>query len=171
MNEENNVAVDNTESTQSSTENSNEDTIALSKEEYAELQKKSEQFQNVLARAHKVEEELKTLKTKSSETPQFNNTLSEESVDVKILESKGVDKDAIDLLKKLAKVNGTSLLAAEHDPVFTTWKSNREQAEKAEKARLGASRGSGSAKVGKSMSTPNLSDDDHKAMWRAMNGK
>jgi hypothetical protein len=127
----------------------------------------------ITARAKKAEEEVKRLKATSSETTHTinNSSLTEESVDVKILESQGVDSDSIAYLKKLAKVNGTSILAAQSDDIYKTWKSNQEATAKAEKAKLGASRGSGSARQEKAFTSANLSDEDHKALWLKSQGR
>lgn len=155
-------------------ETTEEEGVTLSKEEHEELLKKAEQFPNVVARAKKAEEEAKKLRSKTvtEESSTINKTaLSEENVDVKILQSQGMDEEAIEYLKKLAKVNETSLLAAQHDELFVSYKSQKEAKEKAEKATLGASRGSGQMKKGKNFSTPGLSDADHKEMWRKAEGK
>lgn len=125
------------------------------------------------ARAKHVEAENKTLKSKTVDTTQTinNSSLTEESVDVKILESQGMDEETIAYLKKLSKVNGTSILAAQSDDLFKSWKSNKEEQAKAEKARVGASRGSGSAKVEKAFTSAGLSDEDHKALWLKSQGR
>lgn len=146
---------------------SGEDIEAI-KTQLAEANKKLEQFNNVVARAKAAEAKLKT----QTEAPQINNnSLSEESVDVKILESQGTTEEAITYLKKLAKVNGTSVLAAQQDEIYKTWKSNKDAEVKAQKAQLGASRGSGQGKVEKSTTTPHLSDEEHKELWLKSQGR
>ena len=135
-----------------------------------EAQKKLEQFPNVVARAKKAEEELK--KFKSSEATHItNDSLTEESVDVKILESQGVEAEAIAYLKKLAKVNGTPILAAQQDEIYKTWKSHKEAEMKAEKARLGASKGSGGSRTEKSTTTAGLTEAEHKELWLKSQGR
>ena len=49
--------------------------------------------------------------------------------------------DELEMLKKVAKVNGTSLIDAKQDTLFVTWKENAEREQAAQKARLGASKG------------------------------
>lgn len=152
-----------------------EDAEAL-KVKLEEATKKLEQFPNIIARAKKAEAELKELKgapaPKADATQNTNNnSLTEESVDVKILVSQGVDQESIEMLKKLAKVNGTSVLAAKEDPIYATYLVNKEAQSKSEKARLGASKGSGGGRVEKSSTTPNLSEADHKEIWRKSQGR
>lgn len=155
-------------------ETTEDEGVTLSIEEHAELLKKAEQFPNVVARAKKAEDEAKKLRTKvvTEESSTINNSaLSEENVDVKILQSQGIDEEDIEYLKKLAKVNETSLLAAQHDELYISHRTQKEVKEKAEKALLGTSKGSGQMKKGKNFSTPGLSDADHKEMWRKAEGK
>ena len=111
------------------------------------------------------------LKEKPEPTQINNNGLSADDVDVKILQSQGLDEDAIKYLKKLAQVNGTSIIAAQSDELFEAYKTKKETEEKTKKASLGASRGSGQAKKEASMTTPGLSDADHKALWNKQNGR
>lgn len=147
-----------------------EDVEAL-KQKIADLEEAKRQ---ITARAHKAEQEAKTFKSKSqtsSDTQLTNSSLTEESVDVKILESKGVDAESIAMLKDIAKIKNISMLAAEHNEIYKTWKSNQEATAKAEKAKLGASRGSGSAKQEKAFTSANLSDEDHKALWLKSQGR
>lgn len=155
-------------------ETTEEENLEALKAENEELRKKAEQFPNVVARAKKAEEELKAYKAKAaSETTQTleeKSTLTERDVDVKILQSQGLDEEAIEFLKKLAAVNGTSVLAAQSDELYSSFKDKREAKEKSEKAALGASRGSSPSKKQKDTTTPGLSDEDHKALWKQKQG-
>lgn len=137
----------------------------------AELEEAKRQL---TARAKKAEEELKSLKTKPVppvRNENINNPLTDEAIDVKILKSQGVDDEAIAKLKKLAKLNDTSLIEAQNDDIFISWKEKREAEEKAEKAKLGASRGSGSVKKTKDLNSPDVSDAEHKELWKASQGR
>lgn len=125
------------------------------------------------ARAHKAEAELKAIKAKQAEAPQsnINNGLDSDAVDVKILQSQGMSEYLITELKALAKVRGTSILATQLDPIFVTIKEKSEQEEKAKKASLPASRGSGSPTAKKSFNTPGLTDEEHKELWLKSQGR
>lgn len=128
--------------------------------------------QQILARAKKAEAENKSLKgAKSDQSTQTTiNNLSSEDIEVTILKAQKVSEDEITYLKKLAKLNGTSIIEAQSDEIFTAFKAKKEATEKSERAKLGASRGSGSIKKEKEINTPGLTDQDHKDLWRQRNG-
>lgn len=130
------------------------------------LQEAEDAKRQILARAHKAEQELKSLKNQPKETV---SSLTPEEVDKKILLSQGVSEELIATLEKLAKLNGTSILAAQQDPVYLAVKEKREQDEKNAKASLPASRGSGQVKQQKTTASPNLSAEEHKELWRKAN--
>lgn len=136
-----------------------------------------EQFRQVVARAKKAEAQLKAAKTNQQPTQQnASQTLTNipsnttDDIDVKILKAQGIPQDEIDVLRKIAKVNGASVIDAREDNLFKLYKTQKEAQEKAEKARLGASKGSGSVKKEKGLNTPGLSPEEHRQMWREKNG-
>ena len=122
----------------------------------------------ILARAKKAEAEVKELKTPRPNDTITNPVLSPEDVDVKILKAQGISDELIKNLKVIAKVNDISLLDAQADPVFLAMKDRKEADAKAAKARLGASKGSGSVKKEKDFKQ-SLSPDEHKELWKAKN--
>lgn len=140
-------------------------------EALAKLAEAEEAKRQITARAIKAEQELKALRGAPKPETITNNGLSAEDVDIKILESQGIDKDSIEYLRKLAKVNGTSILAAQSDDIYKGYKAKKEADEKAEKASLGASRGSGQVKKGKDVSSPNLSEQEHRELWNKAVGR
>lgn len=125
--------------------------------------------QQILARAKKAEAELKQLKEARS-SQNTNSTLKTEDIEVTILKAQGIPQDEIDYLKKLAHLNGTSIIDAQSDDIYKSFKSKKDETMKAEKARLGASRGSGSVRKEKSINSPGLTSEEHKALWRQQNG-
>jgi hypothetical protein len=104
---------------------------------------------------------------KKVEPKKINSNLSIEET---VLKAQGVSEDEIDMLKKVAKVQGVSLLDAQKDTIFTTWKTNFEAEKKQELAQLGASRRSGQKSMRKDFKTPGLSPEEHKAMWKEKMG-
>jgi hypothetical protein len=131
------------------------------------LEEVEEAKRQLTARAHRAEAEAKALRAKPKPASQeVNNTLSADDVDTKILQSQGMSDDLIAELKALATVRGKSILATQLDPIFIAIKAGREAEEKNAKASLGASRGSGQNKPKKNPSTPGLSDEEHKELWR-----
>jgi hypothetical protein len=128
--------------------------------------------QQILARAKKAEAELKALKEqKPNATQNINNNLSSEDVEVSILKAQKVSDEKIAYLKKIAKLNGTSIIDAQSDELYLAWEAKKEAEEKSEKAKLGASRGSGSVKKEKTINSTGLSDEEHKALWREQRDK
>jgi len=157
--------------------NSNEELdleLELDDTEDVEAQEKTyseSEFKQVLARAKRAEAEAKALKPKQSNATQsINNTLSEESIDIKILKSQGMDDELLKELTDLSKLRKKSPLEMQSDPLFLAIKKQREDEAKSEKSKLGASRGSGQVKKEKSLSSPGLTDAEHKALWRERNG-
>lgn len=133
----------------------------------AELEKERQARVELTARAKRAEAEAKALKAKAEAPQKINNTLPvEEVMDVKILQSQGVDEEQIAFLKDLAKVKGTSLLAAQHDNLYKLYKAEDEAKRKSQEASLPASRGSGQVKRSENFNTPSLSDEKHKELWK-----
>jgi len=98
------------------------------------------------------------------------NTLTEEAVEIKILKAQGVTEDQISQLKKIARVNETSVIDAQSDPYFVAWKEAREQEAKANKAKLPAARGSSSVSKAKNFNSPELTEAEHKELWKQRQG-
>lgn len=119
-----------------------------------------------VARAKKAEAELKSLKEKPAGANLNQSALSKEETELLILQSKGIDKELLGEMKTLAKVRGKSILEIEDDPIFIAMKDEREARVKAEKSKLGASRGSGTQKATKTFNTPGLSEEEHREMIR-----
>lgn len=169
MDEESNVAVDtNTDEEVVLDETTDDEDIDALRQRATEAEEAKRQL---TARAHKAEVELKALKQANASQTLPTNALDADAVDVKILQSQGVSEDLIDQLKKLAKVNGTSILAAQSDPIFQMIKEKKDADDKKAKASLGASRGSGSPTVKKGFTTSDLSKEDHKELWLRAQGR
>lgn len=137
---------------------------------------------SILMRAKKAERELKSflkasqpLKENSNQSTQNintnNNAITTEDIQVQILKAQGLSEDELKYLKKLATVSGSSLIEAQSDELFASYKSKKEDEVKAEKARLGASRGSGSIKKEKGLNTPELTEAEHKELWKQKMGR
>jgi hypothetical protein len=103
----------------------------------------------------------------SQEQAPVQNALSRDEA---ILIAKGLSVEEVEHAQKVAALQGTPLLEAVNDDLFTTWKSKRDDAVKDQRAQLGASRG-GRSNVTKTFNTPGLSDDDHREMFNDKIGK
>jgi hypothetical protein len=123
-----------------------------------------EEFKQVLARAKAAEGKLRNLSPQKNITNQ--NSLSSEEVDVKILQSQGYTEDLITELKAVAKARGKSLFAATQDSIFIAIKAEKEATARAQSARLGASKGSSTVRKEKTTTTPGLTEEEHKQIWR-----
>jgi hypothetical protein len=143
-----------------------EETITEETDETLEVEETvpKSQFNQALARAKKAEAQLKQ-KVQAPVINQNQNAPTDEQVEVKILKALGRSDDEITYLKKLAKVNEISLLDAQSDELFISFQKKREDEGKAQKAKLGASRGSGQVKKEVQISSPGLTKEQHKALW------
>lgn len=86
-------------------------------------------------------------------------------VDERILISQGMDDELLSELKDIARAKKMTLMDAKKTPVFQAFEKQFEEEQKAESARLGASKGSGSKRVEKTFATPKLSKEEHRKMW------
>jgi len=139
-------------------EESNDDTVTLSKSEYSKLKR-----QAIAYKANKVEKPI------VQEEKNTINALSEVDVDAKILKSQGVSDELIEEMKALAAVRKKSLLEMTSDPIIIAMKESHEAERKAKQAKLGVSRGSSTVKPTKSTATPGLTAEDHRALWNEQN--
>jgi hypothetical protein len=140
------------------TEESNDDTVTLSKSEYSKLKR-----QAIAYKANKTE------KTEVREQTTTNSSLSEEAIEAKILLSQGKSPELIEEMKALAKVRGKSLLEIQNDPILLAMEKARDDESNAKKVKLGAARGSSTVQTKKSTATANLSAEEHKALWKEQN--
>ena len=168
--------LDESESTNEDTELELEETLD-DDEDIEEVRAKAEKAntfaKQAVARAKKAEAELKALKgepKKEAKAPQITNGLDDESVERKILKSQGLKDDLIDELSALAKVRGKSLLDTLEDPIYLKIKEQKEEEAKEKKAKLPASKGSGTVKSKRDTTSPDLSEEEHKALWKESAG-
>ena len=111
----------------------------------------------------------KTRQSEKQKAPLTTNKPTD--VEETVLRAQGMSADELEMLKKVAKVNGTSLIDAKQDTLFVTWKENAEREQAAQKARLGASKGAGSKSQPITFNTPGLTPEQHKELWKQRQGK
>ena len=149
-------------------ETTEEETVESLKAKLAEkdlqLVKEAEARRQLTARA-------KAAETKSSPKPQINNPISDLQIERKILKSQGMSDELLNELVALSTVRGKSLLDTQSDPIFIAIKDSKDAEVKANKAKLGASKGSANVKTEKGFGTPGLTDEEHKALFRERMGK
>jgi hypothetical protein len=90
-----------------------------------------------------------------------------QSVDERVLKAQGMSDELLKQLKDVAKLRGTpdNLIDVQSDPLFATIREQYESDEKAKKASMGASRGSGSVKAKKDFNTPGLTTAERKELF------
>lgn len=93
-----------------------------------------------------------------------NNQLSEE---LKLI-AKGLSDEEIDHAKVIAKGRGVNLAEALKDPMFTAFQKEQKEQARKEAAKLGASKGSG--RVDTETFRPGMTQEEHKALWKKLNG-
>src|SRR3990167_10483090 len=131
------VAVDTStegeEATESNEDSEQEDTVDLQEQ----LEKERTAKSQILARAKKAEEELKALKANPpvNSDPQLSDELK--------LIARGLSDEEIDQAKVIAKGKGIILAEAIKEPLFLSYQAILKEERRKEKAKLGASKGSG----------------------------
>lgn len=153
------------EQAEEATSSSEEEPEGSDLAEQLELERKAKQ--QLTARAKKAEARLKEVEEKyKSSTETAEEKTASPDVDERVLKANGMSDDLLKELKAVAQVRGVGLIEAQADPVFQGIKENYEKETKAKEASLGASKGSGQAKPKKSFTTPNLSRDEHKELFK-----
>jgi hypothetical protein len=129
-------------------------------------------YENQKTRAEKAEAETKELKRINSfSTPKAAETSTTQSspsidVDERILIANGMPDELLKQLKDVAKLRGLSLIDAQKDSLFVAVKNQYEKDENSKKASVRSSRGSANVQVQKTLNTPGLSREEHKALAR-----
>lgn len=121
------------EATNSNENSDQEDTVDLAEE----LERQRKANAQINARAKKAEQELRDLK--ANPPLKQDSQLSDE---LKLI-ARGLSDEEIDKAKVVAKGLGISLPDAIKDPLFLSYQATLKEKERKEKAKLGASKGSG----------------------------
>lgn len=153
------TSVDVEETTDSNTDSDQEDTTVL-QEKLDQAEKAKSQ---ILARAKKAEEELRTLKA----NPPIKND-SQLSDELKLI-ARGLSDEEIEQAKVIAKGKGVILTEAIKDPLFLVYQSDLKEKERKEKAKLGASKGSGESQD-ETLIKPDMSRDEHQVAFNKVMG-
>jgi hypothetical protein len=148
------------EATDSNEVSEQEDTEALKEE----LEKERIAKSQILARARKAEDELKTFKA----NPPIKNDpqLSEE---LKLI-ARGLSDEEIEQAKVIAKGKDIVLTEAIKDPLFTIFQSDLKEKQRKENAKLGASKGSGES-IDSTLIKADMTEEEHKEAFKKVMGK
>lgn len=148
------------EATDSNEDSEQEDTVD-STEELERLRKANSQIN---ARAKKAEQELKALKAK----PPITNQDPQLSDELKLI-ARGLSDEEIDKAKVIARGLGIALPEAIKDPLFLSYQATLKEKERKEKAKLGASKGSGESQD-TTLIKPEMSRDEHMEAFKKVMG-
>lgn len=141
--------------------------------------KHTEAEMKLFARAKKAEAEARRLKAELKQKQEEKQSIKSDpqpkdtsvEIDEKILRStKGYDDDAIEKLKSIAKLNKTSLFAAEQDDYFVYYQQKAAEEKRKAEAGLGASKGAGHKKSEPDIKTPGLTREQHEELFRKKMG-
>lgn len=100
-------------------------------------------------------------KTQKAQPTKETQATPQPNVEEVVLQANGMPDELLTQLKKVAAINGTSLIKAQNDPIFVAVKEKFEKDKKHSEASLPATRGSGSVKAQKSLETPGLTREEH----------
>lgn len=129
-------------------------------------------------RFKEVNEELKRLKqerleavskniVKETPKPEANGLTEDDILVITTLQ----DKELINTAREIARLKGVSLTEAVDSTMFRLAKAEREETVRQEKVQMEASKGSGNRGKRKTLQTPGLTPEEHKALWREKNGR
>ncbi len=147
-----------------SNENSTEDAVALK----AKLDAAEKAKSQLTARAKRAEDELKKFKDnppkEQSNDPYYKDELR--------LVASGLSEEEITQARIIAKGKEVSLTEAVKDPMFQAFQTDLKEKERKEKAKLGASRGSGESDDSQDPGLkPDSKREDHIKAFKKMVGK
>lgn len=136
-------------------ETTQENTVTLSKSEYTKLKRRAIAYQSL---------------KENSPAPKEKKSSPDINPDELYLIAKGYGDDALEQLRIIARGSGTTLKEALNNPLFKTYETTQKNEERKAKAKLGASNGSGFSQGGPAVK-PNMTQEEHMAVWNKMSGK
>jgi hypothetical protein len=145
------------------TEDESEENEETPEEKLARVQAKANKYQRLFMKARQHSKDTSSSEKQEPKKP------ADAAVDVdeRILKSQGMENELLKQLKDVARLRGVGLIEAQSDPLFTGIKDQYEKDKKSKAASLGASKGSGTNKPKKDLSTPGLTKAEHKALTQA----
>jgi hypothetical protein len=141
-----------------------EEAVELLKKSSFVSRKRSEQVRTLRAKLEDKPKEGEADKKEAQPLPAEDTNVSTE--DLFVISSHDLTQEEYAYAKKVGKMEDMPIGEAVKNPLFTTWRQNRQEEVKRQEASMGASKGSGSRKKQKTFETPHLSQDDHKELWK-----
>lgn len=163
MSQEQDNTVDTTveeQTSQETVEETTQTTDTVSKEEYEKLQETNKQL---YARLQKAQQPSSAAKEET--TNQASTGLTSEQVEVMFLQRDGITAEEIDMLKTIqlgnkAQGKDVTLTEAMQDPLYASYKQNKDMLAKQEAAQVGAARG------GRTEKQSTMTPEEHKDFAR-----
>ncbi len=160
-----------TDTEETSTEEQSEEEVTEdSEQEVAEPDYKLE-LEREKKKAYELEQRLKKERAKKgrADLSSPDVPVNENAIQEQVLKAQGVSEELINVLKTISEDQGVDLITAQKDDYFLFRKEKMEKEARDKEAQLGASKGSGTTKPKKDFSSPGLSAEEHKAMWKKAN--
>ena len=150
-----------------------------SNEDYEQrLEQERKKFEDQRTRAEKAEAKLKELRDKLNDknetkeepkqTEKSSDGLTREEA---ILFAKGLTPEEVEKAKHVAALEGVNPLVAAESDYFKHWQTTQKAEQEEKETQIGASKGSIKARPKADFTTPGLSDDDFKKMWKEKMGR
>lgn len=162
MDENNFEDIDSTIDVVEDTENQADETEVEEAQTDDEKAKLAELNKKLFERAKKAEEQLKALKAQSN--TQIINNPPVDAEELRLI-ARGLSDEEIEQAKVIAKGSDLSLSEALKTPLFTSFQKDLKESQRKEKAKLGASRGSGGSEPEKGFKN-GLTREEHMALWK-----
>jgi hypothetical protein len=154
------------EETTDSPENSEqEDTVEEAQEDVVTRK----QYNIAWMEAKRAKAELKKLKEAQTANPPINNPDPQLSDELKLI-ARGLSDEEIDKAKVIAKGAGIALQEAIKDPLFLSYQSTLKEERRKEKAKLGASKGSGESQDD-TLIKPEMTREEHQEAFKKVMGQ
>lgn len=156
--------------------------IEPANESSEEIEKARKIAEDQKRRAEKAEQKLKELKAQLEDSKTEPQEEAEEQKTAKpvgdsltkeeaILYARGLSEEEVEKVKHIAKLEGESPLVAAESDYFKSWKEKQDRQKETQETQLGASRGSVKSKPKKDISSPGLTPEEHKALWKEIMGR
>ena len=152
------------EATNSNENSEQEDTVDLAEE----LEKQRKANSHINARAKKAEVELKELKEAQAKNP-LNNTQEFSQSDLIVISREGLSDEEIEKATIIAKGSNLTFKEAIKDPLFLSYQATLKEKERKEKAKLGASKGSGESQD-ETLIKQGMTRDEHMEAFKKVMG-
>lgn len=140
-----------------------EEEVSTPSEDAVDVEKLKETNRRLYARLKEAETEVKKIKSTSAQKTSNSKPANYEADLLRV--AKGYDDELIGTLEVISKGSGKTLIQAQEDPMFKLLLAKIQEEERANKAKLGASKGSSQHQA---VSIKNMTPAEHKEYVKEM---